>query len=168
MISRNRKGRLVCAIVCVLLVLFYWFWFCAVTEVNTGQVEWEEGQIELNTAVWRNILSRKGYNKTQGCTYPKLDPWGPEVMKYVSSLPKVRHCNLSFLSCVLTGYLLIHPGHPPLHQVWPAHHQHHRPGQVWLYPLLPDLWVPLYPINRFRYFPLPAWAGHIWLQSLPK
>ena len=114
MIGRYKKGRLVCAILCVCLVLFYWFWFCAVTEVNTGQVEWGEGQIELNTSAWRNILSRKGYNKTQGCTYPKLDPWGPEVIKYVSSIPKVRHFNLSFLLSIMCSYrLLAPPPRPP-------------------------------------------------------
>ena len=94
MIGRNKKCRLVCAIGCICLVLFYWFWSSTATDVATTHIEWGEAMKELNTAAWRNILSRKGNNKTEGCTYPNLDPWSPEVMKYVSSMPQVRYYNL--------------------------------------------------------------------------
>ena len=94
MLGRNKKCRLVCGIGCVCMVLLYWFWFSSVTDVATGHIEWEGAKKELNTAAWRKTISRKGNNKTEGCTYPKLDPWSPEVMKYVSSIPQVRYYNL--------------------------------------------------------------------------
>ena len=73
------------------VVYVYYYWYCVGVGVHTDQLEWVEGRRELYRHAWTDILHREENFTAQGCKTPKLDPWGREVKKYVSSIPGVRY-----------------------------------------------------------------------------
>ena len=75
------------------LLFLYWNWYSEEI-VQIGTLGWVKGKRELNRHVWRELLPREGEYTVQGCTLPKLDPWGLEVKKFVSSIPQVRFSSL--------------------------------------------------------------------------
>ena len=91
---RHNKKAWVGVSVC--LLFSYWYWYCGEEAVQTSKLEWVKGRRELYRQVWREILHREGNYTVQGCALPKLDPWGLEVKKFVSSIPQVRFSSLLY------------------------------------------------------------------------
>ena len=94
LLRHHKKACILGVSVC--LLFSYWYWYCGEEAVQTSKLEWVKGRRELYRQVWKEILHREGNYTVHGCTLPKLDPWGLEVKKFVSSIPQVRFSSLLY------------------------------------------------------------------------
>jgi hypothetical protein len=92
LLRHHKKACILGVSVC--LLLSYWYWYGEGEVAQTGRPDWVEGRRELYRQVWREVLHREGNYTVQGCTLPRLEPWGLEVKQFVSSIPQVRFSSL--------------------------------------------------------------------------
>ena len=90
-LRRHKKGSMLWLGLIGCFVFLYWCWAWEPSVVHTGTLGWVESRGVLSSQAWRHILARAGNITAQGCTLPVLDPWGKEVLQYVSSVPEVRY-----------------------------------------------------------------------------